>query len=105
MFRWYQRASKCYVYLLDVVISVDIINAEDYPIAWRQAFRRSRWFTRGWTLQELVAPSSVKLFSKDSKRLGSQISLEQELYNITKLPVRVLRGQPLTKFSVKEQIG
>jgi hypothetical protein len=38
MFRWYQHASKCYVYLPDVVISDNIINAEDYPIAWRKRF-------------------------------------------------------------------
>jgi hypothetical protein len=105
MFRWYQRASKCYVYLPDVVISNDISNAEDYPIAWRKAFRCSRWFSRGWTLQELVAPSSVEFFSKDGKRLGSRVSLEQEIHEITKLPIRVLRGQPLNEFSIEERMS
>ncbi|KAF2178068.1 HET-domain-containing protein [Zopfia rhizophila CBS 207.26] len=94
MFRWYQRASKCYVYLSDVSMSEEITNAE--------AFRITRWFTRGWTLQELLAPASVEFFSKEGKRLGSRISLEQEIHEITKIPIRVLRGQNLAEFSVKE---
>jgi hypothetical protein len=50
MFRWYQRASKCYVYLSDVVVPDEVANAEAFRTTWAEAFRRSRWFTRGWTL-------------------------------------------------------
>src|ERR1700744_5217306 len=46
MFRWYRNSAKCYVWLPDVLDSTD----------WETAFRQSRWFTRGWTLQELLAP-------------------------------------------------
>lgn len=105
MFRWYQRASKCYVYLSDVQIPSEITDAEEFRICWEAAFRRSRWFTRGWTLQELLAPAIVEFFSKEGKQLGSRISLEQEIYEITKIPIGVLRGQRLTGFSVEERMS
>ncbi|KAF2677749.1 kinesin light chain 1 [Lentithecium fluviatile CBS 122367] len=105
MFRWYQRASRCYVYLSDVAVPKDVADAEAFWITWRESFRRSRWFTRGWTLQELLAPPSVEFFSKDYKRLGTRISLEQEIHEITKIPIRGLRGQNLTEYSVEERMG
>jgi hypothetical protein len=52
MFRWYREATKCYVYLSDV--SIHHHNNPD-----QLAFYRSRWFTRGWTLQELLLNSSA----------------------------------------------
>ena len=105
MFRWYQRASKCYVYLSDVQVPDEVIDAQAFRITWEEAFRRSRWFTRGWTLQELLAPATVEFFSKEGKRLGNRISLEREIHEITKIPIRVLRGQSLTKFSVEERMS
>ncbi|KAJ4286525.1 hypothetical protein N0V90_013225 [Kalmusia sp. IMI 367209] len=101
MFRWYQRASKCYVYLSDVSVSEH--DAATFPIVWADAFRRSRWFTRGWTLQELMAPASVEFFSREGKLLGSKISLEHEIHNITKIPISALRGHSLAKFSREER--
>jgi hypothetical protein len=105
MFRWYQRAAKCYVYLTDVSVPDEVTNPEAFRISWQQAFQRSRWFTRGWTLQELLAPASVEFFSQDGKRLGSRISLEQEIHGATGIPVRALRGQRLTEFSVEERMS
>jgi hypothetical protein len=91
MFRWYQGASKCHVYLSDVQVPAEVINAQDFRITWAEAFRRSRWFTRGWTLQELLAPATVEFFSKEGKRLGSRLSLEQEIHETTKIPIEVMR--------------
>lgn len=105
MFYWYQRASKCYVYLSDVSLPEEVPDTQAFPITWCQAFRQSRWFTRGWTLQELLAPASVEFFSKEGKRLGSKITLEQEIYQTTKIPIRVLRGQSLAEFSVEERMS
>jgi hypothetical protein len=105
MFRWYQGASKCYVYLSDVQVPAEVINAQDFQITWAEAFRRSRWFTRGWTLQELLAPATIEFFSKEGKWLGSRISLEQEIYKTTKIPIGALRGKSLFQFSVEERIS
>ncbi|CAJ2510237.1 Uu.00g061370.m01.CDS01 [Anthostomella pinea] len=62
MFRWYQDATRCYVYLSDVSKSVNLQVDELSRPVWKSGFRNSRWFTRGWTLQELIAPSSVEFF-------------------------------------------
>ncbi|KAL5371064.1 hypothetical protein DPSP01_014515 [Paraphaeosphaeria sporulosa] len=61
MFRWYQDAARCYVYLPDVS-KADNMDDES---AWKEALRKSRWFTRGWTLQELIAPKLVDFFSSE----------------------------------------
>ncbi|PWO27345.1 EntF, Non-ribosomal peptide synthetase [Pyrenophora tritici-repentis] len=105
MFRWYQRAVKCYVYLTDVLVPDEVTNAEAFRISWQQAFQCSRWFTRGWTLQELLAPASVEFFSQDRKRLGNRISLEQEIHSITGISIDALRGQRLTEFSIEERMS
>lgn len=105
MFRWYQRAIKCYVYLSDVHIADEVTDTQAFRIAWEDAFRRSRWFTRGWTLQELLAPASVEFFSANGKQLGSKILLEQEIHEITRIPVRALRNYDLREFSIDERMG
>lgn len=103
MFRWYQRASKCYVYLSDVRVSEEVRDARSLRITWEDRFRRSRWFSRGWTLQELLAPPTVEFFSQDHELLGSKLSLEFEIHRITKVPIAAFRGQQhLSKFSVEE---
>jgi hypothetical protein len=56
-------------------------------------------------LQELIAPASVEFFSREGKRLGSRISLEQEIHEITNIPIGVLRGQSLAEFSVDERMS
>ena len=56
-------------------------------------------------MQELLAPASVEFFSRDGKRLGSRISLEQEIHSITGISIDALRGQRLTKFSVEERMS
>ena len=105
MFRWYQRATKCYVYLSDVHVPEEVTDVQAFQITWIEAFRWSRWFTRGWTLQELIAPAQVEFFSKNGKRLGSKLSLEKEICEVTKIPIAALRGQSLGDFSFDERIS
>jgi hypothetical protein len=105
MFRWYQCASKCYVYLSDVQVPDEVIDVQGFHITWEGAFRRSRWFSRGWTLQELLAPASVEFFSKEGRQLGSKISLEQKIYEVTKIPIGALGGQRLSEFSIDERMS
>jgi hypothetical protein len=82
------------------------VDSEDRPyrLRWESALRASRWFTRGWTLQELIAPASVEFFSKDWERLGDKKSLERLICEITGIPSRALRGSPLADFSVTERM-
>jgi hypothetical protein len=96
MFRWYRHATRCYGYLSDVSTA---------EFTWEPAFRASKWFTRGWTLQELLAPRSVEFFSKEGKRLGDKCSLQQQIHEITGVPESALQGALLSQFSVNERFS
>jgi hypothetical protein len=104
MFRWYRDAAKCYVYLSDVSTRGFDANNQFSRSAWESAFRGSRWFTRGWTLQELIAPGSVEFFSLEGERLGDKKSLELLVHEITGIPVEVFQGSPLAQFTVDERM-
>ncbi|VUC34815.1 unnamed protein product [Clonostachys rosea] len=101
MFRWYKHSKKCYVYLPDVSTNTEQAGPESGRASWEAAFRKSKWFTRGWTLQELIAPSSVAFFSEQSQFLGDKVTLESLLEEITGIPAEALRGGPLSQFSVQ----
>jgi hypothetical protein len=102
MFRWYQNATKCYVYLSDV-------SADKHPQSsesqWESSFSGSQWFSRGWTLQELLAPSSVEFFSREGMRLGDKQSLETQIHQITSIAVKALRGASLSQFTIDERMA
>jgi len=105
MFRWYCNATRCYVYLSDVSSPLCDTNEEFTPPPWEPDFRKSRWFTRGWTLQELLAPSSVEFFSQEQKRLGNKRSLRQQIHEITGIPNSALQGAPLSQFNVNKRLS
>ena len=105
MFRWYQKAAKCYVFLSDVPRTTADSEDRSHQLFWESAFRTSEWFTRGWTLQELIAPASVEFFSKDWELLGDKVSLERHICEITKIPCSVLRGSLLANVSTTERMS
>ncbi|KAF3026493.1 hypothetical protein E8E14_013304 [Neopestalotiopsis sp. 37M] len=99
MFRWYRNAVHCYVYLPDVSST-----AEADDISWRNQLEQSRWFTRGWTLQELLAPKSVRFFSIEGTLLGDRVSLQNEIHSVTRIKISALLGTPLGTFSPLERM-
>lgn len=103
MFCWYKNASKCYVYLSDVTVRNRSGIAQGPT--WLPAFRKSRWFTRGWTLQELLAPAVVEFFSKEGKFLGNRFELKEIIHDITNIPTAALSGAPLGDFGVDERLS
>ena len=103
MFRWYRDANRCYVYLSDISKSpLDMDNTSNK--LWEALFKKSRWFTRGWTLQELIAPASVEFFSEKRELLGNKKSLERYICEATGIPAKALRGSLLSDFSVTERM-
>jgi hypothetical protein len=101
MFQWYQNAAKCYVFLSDV--SVSTATEAQQQTSWEQSLRTSEWFTRGWTLQELIAPQQVEFFSRQGQMIGDKSSFEQLLHEITAIPRKVLQNCPLDDFSITER--
>ncbi|KAE8440880.1 hypothetical protein EG329_006347 [Mollisiaceae sp. DMI_Dod_QoI] len=84
MYSWYAEATVCYVYLEDVTT---LPNCEE---TFSQ-FEKSRWFTRGWTLQELLAPQHVTFYDRDWSILGTKIELYRHLSKITQIPELIFR--------------
>ena len=106
MFRWYQKAKKCYVYLCDVPRQrLTRGDCPDNGDIWLSDFRECRWLTRGWTLQELLAPQVVEFYDKTGRRLGDKASLERHICEITGIPAKALRGRHLSAFSVEERLS
>ena len=83
MYAWYQDAQKCYAYLADVL-------PDENPHGENSSFRKSRWFTRGWTLQELLAPSTVEFYGQNWHEIGTQVSLRDVLCEITTIDEEIL---------------
>jgi Heterokaryon incompatibility protein (HET) len=104
MFCWYRNAAKCYVYLSDVSSPTCDAHQKCRQLPCESAFRASRWFTRGWTLQELLAPRSVEFFSREGNKIGDKTSLERLIHEITKIPIPALQGAPLSQFSIDERL-
>ncbi len=99
MYTWYQNAAVSYAFLADV-------PSDQNPRADNSAFRQSRWFTRGWTLQELLAPPVVFFLSRDWQVIGTKTSLGQIIENITTIPFSVLTFQsPLRDVSVARRLS
>jgi hypothetical protein len=105
MFRWYHDATRCYVYLPDVSSPAFDTDEEVNSRQWALDFQNSRWFERGWTLQELLAPSSVEFFSRERRKLGDKKSLRQEIFKITGIADSALQGAHLSQFSVDERLS
>lgn len=89
IFRWYQRAEKCYVYLSDVSIEERKRKRGDQNSqnTSEAALRESRWFTCNWTLQELLAPVLVEFFSREGKL--QVLNLQSTIHVLTRTKRRI----------------
>ncbi|KAI1372320.1 putative ankyrin repeat-containing protein [Hypoxylon crocopeplum] len=88
MYYWYQEATVCYAYLADVPHD----PSRQLPILPDSEFSRSKWFRRGWTLQELIAPSEVIFLDREWKEIGTRSTLRDIISSITRIPVDILMG-------------
>lgn len=97
MYNWYKRASVCYVYLNDVKWKKDTPELRQ---ASMESIRESSWFTRGWTLQELLAPQVVYFFDQDWQYIGTKDGLAYEISEITGIDTQYLLPNAEKKLDV-----
>lgn len=93
MYQWYQDSSVCYAYLADLVTPSP------------DGFRKCKWFTRGFTLQELVAPTVVEFYDADWKEYGTKLSLQETITEITGINPHVLQGGSPTLCTVAKRMS
>ncbi|KAI6040421.1 heterokaryon incompatibility protein-domain-containing protein, partial [Pisolithus marmoratus] len=87
MFRWYENSKKCYAYLHDV----DVFPSSPDNERFARSEGWPEWFSRGWTLQELIAPRDLQFFNTEWKSIGDKRNLASMLETITRIPSQVLQ--------------
>ncbi|THU90231.1 hypothetical protein K435DRAFT_912485, partial [Dendrothele bispora CBS 962.96] len=97
MYRYYSESRVCIAYLSDVSIGRNVTDIEE--------LRKIRWFTRGWTLQELVAPRYIVFLDKDWQRVGTRWSLRHVISEVTSIPVRVFSTGELDGYSIAQKMS
>lgn len=124
MFDWYARSSECYVFLADFQRPAELsstveIQAEDAAASailgtvdvYLPGFKDARWFQRGWTLQELLAPESVRFFDTKWSEFGNKVSLRRQLAQITRISESILLAtimgarQALSSVSIAQRMS
>ncbi|KAK1719316.1 heterokaryon incompatibility protein-domain-containing protein [Colletotrichum acutatum] len=99
MFRWYNRSWVCFAYLSDM----DDLSSS---ATFLESLADSRWFIRGWTLQELLAPKVVTFYNASWQLLGSKETLSTLLSSITGIDEAILIGKaPLLKIPVATRMS
>lgn len=91
MFEYYGHSAVCYAYLAD--------------IESLEALEKSRWFTRGWTLQELLAPPVVIFFDGRWRELGTKQSLFHRISSRTGIPEEVVLGKPVQACNTAQRMS
>jgi hypothetical protein len=127
MYRWYAKAEICYAYLADVTTAVGAdlsrlfstgqecgFDYDEY-IALYEAngdipveFRQSKWFTRGWTLQELLASNHLLFLTKNWTPFGTKFNVANKINAVTGIPMNTLGWgpvSPLRPFSVAQKMS
>jgi ankyrin repeat protein len=91
MYRWYEEAEVCYIYLADVPS--------------KKSFQESRWFTRGWTLQELVSPSTLVFYDEAWVELKDD-DIQRRVADCTGIPLSILRRESdIDEFSIAQRMS
>jgi hypothetical protein len=96
MYQWYQSACLCLVYLADFE---ELSTTDSY-----EAFADSRWFTRGWTIQEVIAPPIVEFYNASWLQIGTRLSLQDDVALITGIATQVLCGGDVAQCTVAVRI-
>ncbi|KAH8156519.1 hypothetical protein CIB48_g11729 [Xylaria polymorpha] len=96
MFRWYEKAKICFVHLADLSAEARI----------EERLGMCRWFTRGWTLQELLAPIKVQFYDREWNYRGTKSGFAADISRITGIPDLAITGRvPLKDFSTAQRMA
>ncbi|KAF2636030.1 HET-domain-containing protein [Massarina eburnea CBS 473.64] len=114
MYKWYKKSKRCYVYLSDFKLDVENPdhrrNTGKYELTATEVaeLTKCRWFRRGWTLQELLAPEDIIFFNHNWKCFGSKHNLETYLSSITRIPCFVLvhsNSNRIYRYSIAQRMS
>lgn len=106
MYQWYQDSEICYAHLSDLSSNCPQLRDERRDTGWFEAFKSCRWFYRGWTLQELLAPKKLIFYSTDWTWVAALRGVPDMVSEITHIPTGVLlHERPLQAFSIATRMS
>jgi hypothetical protein len=107
MYRWYQRSTSCIIRLEDCTKEWPAIDWEGYRLSDSvlSSLRCIKWFTRGWTLQELIAPKQADFYDRDWDHICDKFAAVNVLREITEIPQDVLTTGDLGRASVAQKMS
>ena len=97
MYRWYKNSEVCFAYLADVT--------SPHPLSVVSLEPNCRWFTRGWTLQELIAPSKVEFYNHSWCHVGSRHEIFRTIENITGISSDVFESNDLSAVNIAQKMS
>ena len=121
MFAWYKRSAVCYAFLSDLVGQQDNVlqSVEDMRVVSNELtavaaavtpekrdLSSCRWFTRGWTLQELIAPTGVIFYDGNLDRISTRESLADDIATVTGIERDyLLKNQSIYDSSIAQRMS
>jgi hypothetical protein len=105
MYKWYGKAVTCYAYLEDVLRPDDKLGQDVVLKELESALKSSRWFRRGWTLQELLAPRGVVFFGFGWVRLGTKQELGSLISKVSGIDEEYLPGKNINAASIAKRMS
>ncbi|KAK5709812.1 hypothetical protein LTR17_019426 [Elasticomyces elasticus] len=106
MFAYYKQARKCYVYLQDVPADCPALKDGRSSGRWLRIFQDSRWFQRGWTLQELLAAKPVEFYNAGWGLLGSLNDVVASVAQRTRIDIDILlKARQLKQVSIAQRMS
>lgn len=90
MYQWYRDATVCIAFLSDVDSVPKNTDSKIKMTTYIDSMEKSKWFERGWTLQELVAPRKLVFYDKEWTRIGEKTDFVDPIFRITNVPARII---------------
>ncbi|KAH9227609.1 hypothetical protein K456DRAFT_1780596, partial [Colletotrichum gloeosporioides 23] len=102
MYKWYQKAEVCYAYLSDLRLPESLPEDASAPAP---SFGGCRWFHRGWTLQELIAPTAVLFYQHDWRFVGTKEDWKNILSDVTGIASTAIQDYRPRDYSIAERMS
>lgn len=105
MYSWYQKSKCCMVFLSDMHRCSTIVDEDERSEAEYKVFQACKWFTRGWCLQELLAPSTVIFYDQDWKEVGNKVSMEMLISRASGIKAEHLQYPTTASISIAQKMS
>jgi len=105
MYRWYRNSSSCCIYLADVPDQPENCYRLAESRKFGQAVKGSRWLTRGWTLQELLASRKRFFYSRNWEAITDHNLVIKSISEETGIHLEAIRDFKSERWSIAQKMS